>query len=120
MALIDDVNAELFEPGLFFDDQELCTWRSFVISDGTPGGTLDLWIPVQWDTDTMRQRGIELAASGLILGDVLVFTRVCDWPKRPRPNTYIFSPREEQYEIIRCIENAGVYEMSLRGPTTNY
>lgn len=120
MSLAKDVQDELFLVGLYFDDQELATWRSFVISDGTAAGTLNLWMPVFWDTDLAHQRGIELAPSGIFLADVLFYSRSCDWPKEPVVNTYLESPRTMQYEIIRVSETDGIYEISLRGPQTNY
>ena len=120
MSLSQDIQDELFLPGLYFDTCELAVWRNFLISDGTATGTIDIRIRVIWNDDIMIERGIELAPSGMFLGDVLMHTRVLDWPRRPRPNSYLESPQGTQYEIIKCIESHGVYSISLRGPMTNY
>lgn len=121
MALSDDIQAELELDGLYFDTGELAQIYEIGISDGI-GGTLRLQLTVVWDEDVLSQHTLAANPNSVFLSDIRVQIRAIDLPRRPVSQEDLYARRlfplpvqfeSHKYKVSKCIENLGVYEITL-------
>jgi hypothetical protein len=99
----------------FLNLEEFAQWREFVIK-GPGGSTLMSNKLVIWNQETMKRRPIAIYGR-LMVGDVLIYTFVRDWPRRPAAGQTLYSPRNEEWTVNFCDKVNGwpaVYQMILQ------
>lgn len=100
--------------GDWAEDCEFATRREFAFKD--QGGTYRIReMIVIWNRDVLRALPTSILYGQLLVGDVLVLTKIRDWPQRPRRGQTIWSPRDVPWEVLNCQEILRtVYRISLQ------
>jgi len=99
--------------GWQMEDCEFATRREFAFKD--QGGTYRIReMLVIWNHDVLRALPTTILYGQLLVGDVLVLSKMKDWPQRPRRGQTIWTPRDVPWEILNCQEILRwVYRISL-------
>lgn len=107
------------------DDTFLSAWNDEFISEREfmlkgKSGTYEIKnLIVVWSQDSLRNIPGVVTYGQLMIGDVMMLTKKCDWLMRPRRYQLIYSPRDTQWEIISCQEILrAVYCIQLTQRTT--
>lgn len=99
-------------------NDEFVTNREFMLK-GKSGTNEIKNLNVIWNQDSLRNIPAVVSFGQLMIGDVLLLTRKCDWLMRPRRYQLIYSPRDTQWEIVTCQEILrAVYRIQLTQRTT--
>jgi hypothetical protein len=96
------------------EDSEFSSWREFSFKG--PSNTYVIRkLLVIWNHDILRNLPSTVLYGQLLVGDVLLLTRIIDWPQRPRRGQLIWTPRDTGWEILQCREIfRTVYRISLQ------
>jgi len=109
MSLRDD-----FEPDLatvFVNTEEFATVREFRISDGQ-GGFIVFNAPVVWDKDAVKKQPL-VTIHGVFMGDVRCYIEHKYLPRAPVAGETIYSPANQPWEVIDCMDAESLWELSL-------
>jgi hypothetical protein len=108
-AFVGDVNET------FLNLEEFGQMREFM-TKGPGGSTIVTSKRVIWNQDALKRRPIAIYGR-LMVGDVLIYTLVTDWPRRPAAGQTLWSPRNEEWTVNFCDKVNGwpvVYQMILQ------
>jgi hypothetical protein len=98
----------------YLDLEEFAEMREF----GTRGqsGTYNVRsLKVIWNHDTLKNLSPVMAMGQLMIGDVLLLTRIKDWPVRPRRGAILYSPRDTAWTVMVCVSIMhSLYRISLQ------
>jgi len=95
---------DVFEEDLedtFLEMEEYAEAREFV-TRGSNNTRIVSNKKVIWNHDSLRNLPAVVTYGQLMVGDVLVLTRVKDWPSRPLRGQMIWSPRDTAWTVIFC------------------
>lgn len=98
MSLMSDFRDDVMT--VIFDAEELASMREFGFADGT-GGLRIVCLPVFWRTDILKEHTSVANSAAFFEADVVATLRACDLPNEPTPNETLYSPRDEQWRIIK-------------------
>lgn len=96
------------------EDCEFATRREFAFKDQS--GTYRIReMLVIWNHDVLHNLPTTILYGQLLVGDVLVLTKMRDWPQRPRRGQTLWSPRDTPWTVLNCQEILRtVYRISLQ------
>ena len=97
------------------DECEFATHREFAFKDQS-GVYRTRMMLVIWNHDVLRALPTTILYGQLLVGDVLVLSKIRDWPQRPRRGQTVWSPRDIPWEVLNCQEILRtLYRISLQG-----
>lgn len=104
--------------GYWKEDCEFAERREFAFKD--QGQTYRIReMLVIWNHDVLRSLPTTILYGQLLVGDVLLLTKIRDWPQRPRRGQVIWSPRDTPWQILNCQEILRtVFRISLEAVET--
>lgn len=109
MSLRDNFAPDL--ANVFMNTDEMATTREFRISDGFGGFTTFL-APVQWDGEASKEMPM-VKIHGVYMGDVRCHIEAKYLPRIPVAGEIIYSPANQQFEILDVTDEEGCYVLSL-------
>lgn len=109
MSLRDQFATDLAD--VFHNTDEFATEREFRISNGLGGFTV-FPAKVVWDEEAAKKQPI-VAVHGVYLGDVICYMKEADLPRAPVAGELIYSPANQPWEVLECIQEEGDYRLAL-------
>jgi hypothetical protein len=113
MSLMSDFRDDVMTT--IFDADELASMREFGFADGT-GGLRIVCLSVFWRTDILKERSSVANSAAFFEADVVVTFRGCDFTNEPSPNETIYSPRNQQWRIVKVeyVDMGDFYRLYLQ------
>lgn len=105
---------EQFVPDLIrvhLNPDEHATWREFRISNGR-GGFILKRCKVGWFDEEARQRPV-VSVHGVYQGSTICYIAHRDLPRKPLAGELIYSPANQPWEILDCIDEEGCWLLAL-------
>jgi hypothetical protein len=96
------------------DDSEFVSWRDFAFKSQSNTYTVRR-LKVIWNHDVLKHMSASVMYGQLMVGDVLLLTKIVDWDQRPRRGQIIWTPRDTPWTILNCQEIfRTLYRISLQ------
>lgn len=109
MSLRDNFAPDL--ANVFMNTDEMAATREFRISDGF-GGFLIFNASVVWDQEASKEMPM-VKIHGVYMGDVRCHIEAKYLPRIPVAGEMIYSPANQQFEILDVTDEEGCYVLSL-------